>query len=237
MRNIITMTVFVLAMIFASAANADFILNGDVESGAFTPWVSSGHVAVVKDSTYRASGGVGQFPRGNYAVNFGGADKVATGVIYQDFATTPFSPYRLTFNYGAFGTLPNGTPQNPQSVRILAIDNQSSNSVFSASVTDATQSLLLGSLMERYEFHFTAAGVSTRLMFLDQSGNSFSVDGVLDNISVTSVNSVPEPNSLILLALGVGSGWYLRRKGNNRTPVDRALKSVQFNGTNSRSLR
>lgn len=207
--NIITVLwILVLSM----PAHADFILNGDFESGAFTPWLSSGNVAVTKDSTYRVSGGIGQFLSGNYAANFGGADKAATGVIYQDFTTIPESTYRLTFNYGAFGTLPNGTPPNPQSLQILILDNQSSKSVFATTVTDATQSLLLDSLMGHYDFHFTATGTSTRLMFLDQSTNSFSVDGVLDNISVTSVSSVPEPNSLVLLTLGVGSGWYLRQK-------------------------
>ena len=212
MNNSVLVGIWIALVALANCAKADFILNGNFETGAFSPWLSNGNVGVTSSATYRVSGGVGNFPQGNFAANFGGADKAATGVIYQVFNTTENTSYTLNFDYGAFGTLPLGTPANPQTLQIRVLDNITSQSVFSTFVTDDTHSLQLGSLLKNYEFNFTAASSSSRLIFSDSSVNSFSVDGVLDNISITSVNSVPEPSSLLFISLALGSGWILKRK-------------------------
>lgn len=199
-------------VLITNPLKADFIVNGDLETGTFSPWSASGFAAVTSAATYRVSGGFGQFPRGNYTVNFGGADKAATGVISQQFTTVANRTYRLRFDYGAFGTLPDGTPANPQSLLVSVTNVANSQALFSTTVTDSTQSLNLASLMASYEFLFIATGTSTRLQFADKSVRSFSVDGVLDNISVSTVSAVPEPGSIALVSLGICGGYFVNRR-------------------------
>ena len=60
---------------------------------------------------------------------------------------------------------------------------------------------------------FVAASNSVTLFFADTSANSFTIDRVLDNVSVEQVvAAVPEPGSLALLGLGLAGIAAMRKR-------------------------
>jgi hypothetical protein len=56
-------------------------------------------------------------------------------------------------------------------------------------------------MMSNYSFTFTADSALTRLQFVNTSTLTTSVDGVLDNVAMTS--AVPEPGAIALFLAGL----------------------------------
>jgi len=96
---------FGLAMwgvVAAGPAQANLIVNGDFETGATSPWIFSGNVAVTGPASADFwFGGGSTAQNGTRATVFNSADTTPNGVISQTFATVLGETYQVEFDYDA----------------------------------------------------------------------------------------------------------------------------------------
>jgi hypothetical protein len=185
-----------------NAAQAAVITNGNFESGA-TGWTFSGNVGLATQyggGFYWGGGSVAQ--NGKYAVAFNGGDSAPNGQVAQILATTAGTSYTVGFNYGA-------SSPSVQSLNWSIFGVDANVALASGLVSDTNPAGLLNS----YTFVFVANSAATTLRFRDYSGNNtYSNDGLLDNVTVTAnPAAVPESGSLALLGLGM-LGLCIRRR-------------------------
>lgn len=177
---------------FAASA-APLVTNGDFESATLGDgWSSSATTGFADISVYAAccSPLTGTYTGGAQAAFFGWADQ-AGGAIWQDIATVAGQTYRMDFSYGAIAS------PGLQTMHVSALDGQA---VLGATDVAAIGTQALDHILTGYSLQFVATGATTRLMFADTSANTFSVDGVVDNVAVTAV---PEPATGALFAAGL----------------------------------
>lgn len=200
---------FVVASVGASplARAANIIVNGDFETGSLTPSVANGgpnnDVIVVASVGTNFFGAGSAAADGNYLVAFNAGNSPPGGTLSQTFNTLPGARYSVAFDYGT-----NGSPET-----IHAVVNGVGGVTDVRGSLDVTATFPPAALATR-TFGFTADGSTSTLVFLDDSSNpTVSVDGVLDNVSVTAV---PEPGLAASLAAVGGIGLLICR-GSGRT--------------------
>jgi hypothetical protein len=196
--NLSKITVLVLTSAFSVIPNLAFsnlLINGDFENLVpNTSWQSSATVGFQNINTYRACCA----PTGTYAsgpnVAFFGWDNLAGGSIWQDVNTTIGQIYTVSFDYGAIARA------RSQTLNASALDGAGFTHIAASAALSAVGSSNLSSITTNYSYAFVANSAMTRIIFTDTSAITSSVDGVLDNVSVTA--SIPLPHSLGLLAVG-----------------------------------
>jgi hypothetical protein len=158
-------------------AGFNLVANGDFETGDFSNWnyTSQDGFSFV---------GTGFAESGSYAAFFGDLQEDGGGSISQSLATTAGTSYVLSFWFAGNGDTPSGFSAIVGGNTVYQVTNPSYDGSYA-----------------NYTFNFTASGNSTLLEF-DAYDNVSYIN--LDNISVTSV-SVPEPSSMIPLAIGMGT--------------------------------
>ena len=181
----------------ALPARANLITNGDFETGTLSSWMTAGNVGVARLPYF----GLSEPTYGNYSAAFNGGDSTPNGVLSQIIPTISGMNYTIEFNYvdNAYAS------EYSQSITV------------SAQTTDgqllSSQSISSGSPTQPYSLDFTAIANNTVISFTDNPGNdTYSHDGLIDNVSVTSV---PEPSSLALLVFGAAGVVTMRRRGFN----------------------
>lgn len=197
--------------IFGSSASAQLILNGSFESPGLignagpgrqqysaptlglTGWTVSGMGDVflhkAPDIGLDAGSQFNFAQDGNFYLDLSGSyQNSAHAIVFQDFATVPFTSYELAFYIGA-------SHQQPPSATINV------QLTGSATLLDTTLTPLAPSANINWShqtFSFVADSTTTRLSFVDISTFDDNTSFV-DNVSVTVV---PEPSSVVLLFVG-----------------------------------
>jgi hypothetical protein len=195
-----------IGLTFALGASAAPIVNGDFEAG-ITGWTTSGNVDLATSNGGAFWFGAGSAEQnGNYAIAFNAGDAAPNGMLSQTFATVEGAQYTVSFNFGA--TNCQFSCGQSLTVNIFGFD--------SATLADFWAEGQSSGPLGSYSFDFIADGSSSTLQFSDFDGNdTVWLDGVLDNVSVSSNQAaeVPEPAPLALFAAALlGLGVALRRK-------------------------
>ncbi len=186
-------------------------------SGSFGTLVDSNVQDVVvslgdltKDTAY--SNAFGMSPKGTAATTIGDA---ITNNLYHTFTVTPVSGQQVTYETLNFNyTIQNGgTMEIYSSVDSFATPLYSNNSIGTggAGTSDSLDLSSLGTQSSAVEFRFYAASVGN----YDQRGIgvAFSTGNVSDDLVLTGITTaVPEPGTLTLLGIALGSLVFFRRR-------------------------
>jgi len=147
-----------------------------------------------------ASGYNAQATDGTQFLGFNGANMPA-GAFYVTPLSLPTSlgvTYYLKFDYGTWGA------SLPQTISVTVSDAVTGVVVGNTSVTDPSGASLANTALSTYTFSFTGNGHPVYLKFQDTTtGTPNTSDGLFDNLRLfVDLNTIPEPNSVMLLAFG-----------------------------------
>ena len=195
----------------ASFTNGSFENPGIVNNGSFlavttpgqapTGWVGGALNGVAL--FYEKTGAFGDVVAkdGFYLVGFGGSG-ASGATLSQTFDTVAGDTYTVDFFITA-----QQVGSGPQSFRLDALNGNSVTNSVSGDIPAKAE-------WKPHSLSFIAGAASSTIRFTDTSngGAAVGINWALDNVSVTSVSSVPEPESWALLLAGMGLIGALRRR-------------------------
>ncbi len=171
----------------AQVRAASLLTNGDFETGDFSGWILNftppNDAAFITSWPPRVS-------RGKYAVNFSYREVPATAVLAQTFNTVNGAMYDVRFTFGTVAW----TDRSPTlRFEVLAADGAT---VLASRALSRRGRATVGSGTEVVErtselVSFTAKGASATLRFTDLTSPSLASDALLDEVSVTVLDTVP----------------------------------------------
>ncbi len=194
---------FAIAALLAAApmaaSAAEFIVNGDFETGggSLTGWTATANTAAIHGSSYVlfAGGSGSAAAQANTFASFGAGNTAGTETLAQTIATVAGRSYTLSFDSGSF----NGN----QAVELFV----GGNSVGTYTPSGTSN---LDALFTPHSYVFTGSGSPTEILFSVVTFQGDNQDALVDNVSVTAV---PEPASWALMIAGFGMvGFAARRR-------------------------
>jgi len=202
MRKIIATALLAATPLLALADSANLLNNGSFEATA----INTGNWTIVSSLAGWTTGDLGIELRNNVVGsalagnNFAELDTTGNSSISQSIATVAGQWYSLSFAYS-----------NRSDV---ALNSNGLSWTFGDATGTAIASTLAsgGNQWQQFSTQVQASGTSMTLSF-SAIGRSDSLGSSLDNISVSSVSAVPEPESYALLLAGLGAmALVLRRR-------------------------
>lgn len=211
-------------LLISGTASAAILTNGDFEAGGTgtntvnwtsTGWSHSGNVFMVPPFNGVKNGrgfwfGAGSLTQdGHFAIAFNAGNSSSNSNLWQTFSTISGRTYDVDFDFGATSL---GTQQ--LNVGVLGANGSTSLATYSASdhnTTNTTNTNASYKPLSHFSFSFMANGTTATLIFSDTGNPTIDQDGVLDNVRVTEVQTVPEPLSGSLFGLGLTALMWARR--------------------------
>lgn len=177
-------------------ASANIAINGDFENSIpSTGWSNTATSGFAAMAAYGGCCGplTGTYTGGLQSAFFGWGDATG-GSIWQDLTTVIGQSYVLSFDYGAIAA------PSQQSLTASVLGGAGFVNVLGTVGVSATGTQALNTMLTSYSFGFVATDALTRIQFVDTSLTTTSVDGVLDNVSVSAI---PEPEGVVLAFAGL----------------------------------
>jgi hypothetical protein len=208
MKTIYKLAAFFFASaLYATSATAGLITNGGFEDG-FDGWTVTYSLGCVPNQDTKCdffagdSTDPGFIPYGDLALYIGCAQLCSA---FQIIDTTPGQSYKFSFEYGNNGEAEYEFAANFGDLEVFHPFND---------ILDT------GTGFEHHTFNVTAIGPKTKVKFIGSNPGGWLA---LDNVSV---EAIPEPGSLALLAAGLaGLGsirrWVLRQSPSRGGPAPR----------------
>ncbi len=180
MRKMAALTGVLVAWALSGEALAggNLVVNGGFETGDFSDW----NYTSVDDFSFVGTKFVHS---GSYAAFFGDLQQDGGGSISQSLATNIGTTYALSFWFAGNGDSPSGFSATVGGNTVYKVTDPP---------YDADYKL--------YTFYFTATASSTLLKFTEYDNVSYIN---LDDVSVVTASSVPEPTSMIPLGIGMAT--------------------------------
>jgi len=202
MRTILSV-LFAFSTVFASGklyADGNLVQNGSFE-------INNGYVDWTLSSGTLMTGTCLQYEDGYNGVALG-----PNGVLYQDIPTVPGLLYDFSFYLAEWG--PSGVPAN-----VVSLTPSLGSTAFDPVNFDGTGKTFQCMGWQKFEYLVFASNATTRVAFYNASTNAAEYGWpMIDNVSVTSMISVPPSKPGLALALKSVSG---------------KLTTTAFFGTNS----
>jgi len=165
------------------------IVNGSFENG-LGGWTATGNMELKSAAPYIAS-------QGSNLIAFNASNKTPDGSLVQSFVTVPGKTYTLAFDLGTYSFGPQ------QQVLGMVVTGNGTLLSEDFPLTGTGGGVIAWQSRTRA---FVANGTVTKLALYDRSPTSASIDLVLDNVSVTSFQEIPEspvlPGAARIMPLG-----------------------------------
>lgn len=195
---------------FEFSGSPNLTIYGSGQSiGAWTVTGAQGNAVLLLSTNYTEAGVAFNAHSGNYALDLTGAGNTGSGNgVYQNIATAIGQTYALTFwvgNATGDGTGNSGVYTLPSSTN-LTIDLNAPVSFTNANITSG------GINWQQFTYEFTAADISTRIAFLNNTASGDNYLG-LDDVSIAAVPGPIMGAGLpgLVMALGGLLAWRRRR--------------------------
>lgn len=203
-------------LVAVDAHATPIIQNGNFEQGTGqTAWTFSGHAGVVGQNSGGVAGsswwgGGSPAQDGSYVVEFNDGNATPNGTVSQSFTTVAGMKYLVEFFYGVTNVV-----GGSQSILAQIIGSDASTVLGSTNASGTASGNHVALPLNAFSFTFTGDGGTDTIWFKDFASNpTISLDGILDNVSVTAV-PVPGPGQIGWTTMVLGLlflGWSVRRR-------------------------